>query len=235
MSYCVNCGVELDATAHTCPLCQTPVMNPRQPVDDFSPPPFPTRRQEVPPVSKRVLAVLLSAMLASAAVCCGILNLFLKPEMHWSVFVIGAAIMVWIWLVPPLRMRRIPLLTHLLLDIVAVGLYVYLISRDVQSGTGWFWGLALPIILTGGAVLIFLGLVLQSGKRSILSGITICIGAAGVVSFFAELFIDRWLYQFWTPEWSLIVVTICAALVVPLIIVRRVPSLREEARRRFHM
>ncbi len=235
MSYCVNCGVELDGTAHACPLCQTPVMNPRQPVDTFSPPPFPTRRKEVPPVSKRILAVLLSAMLASAAVCCGVLNLVLKPELHWSVFVIGAAIMVWIWLVPPLLLRGIPLPVRLLLDIVAVGLYVYLISRDVRGGTGWFLGLALPIILTGGAVVLFLGLVLQNGKRSILSGITIVIGAAGAVSFFAELFVDRWLYQCWTPEWSLIVVTICAALIVPLIIVRRVPSLREEARRRFHM
>ena len=28
MSYCVNCGVELDATASFCPLCHTPVLNP---------------------------------------------------------------------------------------------------------------------------------------------------------------------------------------------------------------
>ena len=26
MSYCVNCGVELDASAHACPLCGTPVV-----------------------------------------------------------------------------------------------------------------------------------------------------------------------------------------------------------------
>lgn len=28
MSYCVNCGVELDASASECPLCNTPVINP---------------------------------------------------------------------------------------------------------------------------------------------------------------------------------------------------------------
>ena len=28
MSYCVNCGVELDASATKCPLCDTPVYNP---------------------------------------------------------------------------------------------------------------------------------------------------------------------------------------------------------------
>ena len=30
MSYCVNCGVELDASAKECPLCNTPVLNPRE-------------------------------------------------------------------------------------------------------------------------------------------------------------------------------------------------------------
>ena len=47
MSYCVHCGVELDPTASFCPLCHTPVADPRQPVDTDSPKPFPTRRGEV--------------------------------------------------------------------------------------------------------------------------------------------------------------------------------------------
>ena len=78
MSYCVNCGVELDSTAEACPLCHTPVYHPRQPIDRESPKPFPTERQEVPLAAKWELAVLISAMLASAAVCCGILNIFLR-------------------------------------------------------------------------------------------------------------------------------------------------------------
>ena len=44
MSYCVHCGVELDATASFCPLCHTRVLDPGQPVDTASPKPFPTRR-----------------------------------------------------------------------------------------------------------------------------------------------------------------------------------------------
>ena len=52
MSYCVNCGVELDATAERCPLCHTPVQNPRQPVDHDRPRPFPPERQEVPITAK---------------------------------------------------------------------------------------------------------------------------------------------------------------------------------------
>ena len=41
MSYCVNCGVELDPSAGICPLCHTPVVNPGRPVDEEAPPRFP--------------------------------------------------------------------------------------------------------------------------------------------------------------------------------------------------
>ena len=102
MSYCVNCGVELDETASFCPLCHTPVYNPNQPVNEAAPKPFPTERKEVPPSSKLPIAILISTVLASVAVCCGILNLFLKTQHTWSLYVIGAAIMLWIWTVPPL-------------------------------------------------------------------------------------------------------------------------------------
>ena len=120
MSYCVNCGVELDPTARTCPLCQTPVVNPRQPVDTELPPPFPSRREEVQPVNKLELALLLSAMLGSVAVVCGVLNLFfLNSGRPWSLYVIGAAVMLWIWLVPPLLFRGMPLWVRLGLDACA--------------------------------------------------------------------------------------------------------------------
>ena len=101
MSYCVNCGVELDDTAAFCPLCHTPVHNPNQPVNQTAPKPFPTERKEVPPASKLQVAILLSTILASVAVCCGVLNVFLRTQRTWSLYVIGAALMIWIWTVPP--------------------------------------------------------------------------------------------------------------------------------------
>ena len=106
MSYCVNCGVELDDTAAFCPLCHTPVHNPNQPVNQTAPKPFPTERKEVPPASKLQVAILLSTILASVAVCCGVLNVFLRTQRTWSLYVIGAALMIWIWTVPPLLHHR---------------------------------------------------------------------------------------------------------------------------------
>lgn len=235
MSYCVNCGVELDKTAHSCALCQTPVMNPRQPVDAFVPPPFPTQRKDVPIVIRTGVAILISAMLLSVAVCCGLLNLFfLRPEQAWSLYIIGAAIMLWIWFVPPLLWRTIPLLVRLFFDIVAIAVYVFLISLDL-NGSRWFMGLAVPILLASGAIILFLGLVLQNKQRSTLTSITLIVGSMGCIAVAIEFFLDRWFLPTWTPTWSIIVATICIALVIPLIIIRRVPILREEVRRRFHV
>ena len=208
MSYCVNCGVELDETASFCPLCHTPVYNPNQPVNEAAPKPFPTERKEVPPSSKLPIAILISTVLASVAVCCGILNLFLKTQHTWSLYVIGAAIMLWIWTVPPLlHHKKDTFRLQLLADVLAIAVYVSLIAVDLD---GWDWYLHL-------------------------SSIALVIGSSGVFTLGVEGLIDGYLHGSWSPSWSLIVLAICVILLIPLIVIRRVPSLREEVRRRFHM
>ena len=109
MSYCVHCGVELGQSERRCPLCGTPVADPGCPVPEEGEPFFSTRPPEIPPVSKTAMAVLLSSMLLSAALCCVLLNLLLNPEFRWSLFVAGAAAMLWVWTVFPLLARKSPL------------------------------------------------------------------------------------------------------------------------------
>ena len=104
MSYCVNCGVELDASARSCPLCGTPVINPRCPVDENATPPFPLVRREVEPVDRRSVGWLLTGMLASAAVCCGLINgLAFFPSVPWALYVAGAVLTLWVWAALPLK------------------------------------------------------------------------------------------------------------------------------------
>ena len=174
-------------------------------------------------------------MLASVAVCCGLLNLVLRSGHIWSLYVIGAAAMLWVWLVPPLLLRTMHLYLRLSADVLAVALYVFLISVDLD-GSAWYWHLALPIILLLGGGAAVSGLYDGGpGPRSTLSRITLVIGTTGVFLSGVELLIDRYFLGRWQPGWSLVVLTVCAALVIPLIVVRRVPALREEVRRRFHL
>ena len=140
--------------------------------------------------------------------------------------------MLWLWFVPPLLDRKLHFALRLGLDVGAVAIYVFLIAL-ANRGFDWYLGLALPLILTGGAVVLLLALAFQG--RSILTKVTLTIGGVGAFCLFTELFADRWLRRAWAPDWSLVVAAVCVALIVPLVIIRRTPSLREEVRRRFHM
>ncbi len=235
MSYCVHCGVELHPTASQCPLCGTPVLDPGVPERPEGPLPFPTQRREVPPADRRSLALLISAMLASAGVATGVLNLwFFYPRVPWSLYIIGACAMLWLVFVPPLWWRGMYRLLRLLVDIGAVALYLLLIALALDGMTTWYLGLALPIVLLIGAFGLFLTLTL-GGQRSILSTITLCIGSVGLFCVGLELLICRYLSGVYSASWSIIVLVISAALIIPLLVVRRHPALREEARRRFHI
>ena len=233
MSYCVHCGVELDDAARRCPLCHTPVLDPNRLREGETPPSFPQRREEVLPVSKKEAGLLLTAMLLSAALCCVVLNLLLGRGRAWSLYVAGAAGMLWIWFALPLFLRRMGPGLRLTADLAAVGVYVYLISLDL-GGAAWFWNLVIPLLAAAEADILVLSLLLRR-RHSLLTRFVMLLCAVAFFALAAEWSIDRYLHDLWSPAWSLVVCAICVSLCIPLMIVRWVPSLREEARRRFHI
>ena len=230
MSYCVNCGVELVPGAKACPLCGTPAWRP----DPAAPPYFPTKRTEVPPAAKGAAAALVSAMLGSAALCCGVLNLFLRAARPWSLYVIGAAALLWVFFVLPMLARKMPAFLSLTLDVIAVGGYVLFIAADL-NGLDWFRGLALPILAEACVLVFLLAFLLRGRRRSILTALTLIIGALGLFALGIGAALDLYLIGSWKPGWSLLVLVIAVGLMIPLIVIRRVPALREEVRRRFDL
>ena len=53
MSYCVNCGVELDASLGKCPLCNTPVINPSKLEEITRTSPYPKESGQVDVVKRK--------------------------------------------------------------------------------------------------------------------------------------------------------------------------------------
>ncbi len=230
MSYCVNCGVQLDPAAKKCPLCGTPAWRPDPAAPDY----FPTKPAQVQPASKREAAILLTAMLASLSLCCGLLNLLLPGQRPWSLYVFGAAVMLWVWFALPMAARRLPVFFRLTADVAAVGLYVWMISVDL-NGWVWFRGLVLPMLGWACVLVFLLSFLLRGGRRSRLVSMMLCIGSAGLLVMGIEFCMDLYFTHVWRPGWSLVVMTACIGLDIPLCIVRWIPSLREEARRRFDL
>ncbi len=92
MSYCVNCGVELEASLKECPLCNTPIINPKQPGPIMGPGPYPASKGQVEVVKRKDLGILLSVVLSATSITCLLLNLFVFQGSLWSFLVIGICI-----------------------------------------------------------------------------------------------------------------------------------------------
>ncbi|MEA4814752.1 MAG: DUF6320 domain-containing protein [Oscillospiraceae bacterium] len=232
MSYCVRCGVKLNSGAKKCPLCGTRVWEPEENPDE--PSYFATKSPEVEPESKFAAGLLLTAMFGSAMLCCAVLNLVLWRTHPWALYVIGAGAMLWIILALPMLTQKIPAFLRLLLDVCSAALYIYLISLDI-GGARWFFSLALPLLAVICVVVFVLGFLLRGHRRSILTSAALTIGAGGITALGVEFLTDRFLYGAYAPGWSLVVLIVCVGMVIPLIIIRRVPALREEVRRRFSL
>ncbi len=233
MPYCVNCGVRLNEDAAVCPLCHTPAWHPEE-EHTPAPPYFPTKPAVVEPVSRRALGAVLTSMLASVSLCCGAINLLFPTAHAWALYVIGAAVLLWIWFVLPLFAPGIPVFFRLTMDVAVIGVYLLLIAAG-ENGWDWFKALVLPILAVACVDVFLLSFLLRGGRRSILTTSALSIGAAGFFALGVEFFLDRYLRGAWRPTWSLIVVVICAGLIIPLVIIRRVPALRDEVRRRFSL
>lgn len=53
MSYCVNCGVELEVSLQKCPLCNTPVINPNALHQAKNTSPYPKETGQVDVVKRK--------------------------------------------------------------------------------------------------------------------------------------------------------------------------------------
>ena len=163
MSYCVNCGVELDASATKCPLCDTPVYNPKAPEPSTQPSPFPKEKGQVEVVKRKDLGVLLTVIVLATAVTCGLLNALVFRSSLWSLAVIGVFLVLWVIMIPVVIYTRQPVYLSILLDGVAVSFAIQLATVPL---TAYFfyevsvWSMlinffVLPII----GILLFLGLL----------------------------------------------------------------------------
>ena len=96
MSYCVNCGVELDKSAKKCALCSTPVINPNEKVNEVaSEKPFSENIQLPKSIKKEFIAFVISViMLIPNIVMLFVFPFFTKkshPYLMWAFDTIAAA------------------------------------------------------------------------------------------------------------------------------------------------
>ncbi|MBQ8592646.1 MAG: hypothetical protein IJ485_07865 [Lachnospiraceae bacterium] len=233
MSYCVNCGVELEASHTSCPLCNTPVLNPKQLSLTQSVPPFPKEKGQVEVVKRKDLAILLSVVLLSTAITCGLLNLLVYNESLWSLVIIGACVVIWVFMIPLVIYTKLPIYVSILFDGIVLAIYLFMIT-GLTTNNSWYFHIAMPIIMLLTFLAECMALLLRKFRASFLFTATISFAELAILCTGIELFINMHLSGNAYLTWSAIVLTICIIIVITLITMLSKKRLRNAVRRRLH-
>jgi len=233
MSYCVNCGVKLDSSLKACPLCHTPVINPNEIGQAEAQSPFPTEKGQVETVKHKELGLLLSIVVLATSLTCILLNLFVFSSSPWSVLVVGTCVILWVFLFPFIIYSRLPVYVFLLLDGVAVALYLYMLTF-LTGSSGWFFHIALPITIITFVLMEIITICMRTLPVSILSTALYLFLAVPILCIGIEVVVDLFLRGKVNLVWSMIVLTVCAIIDIALVTVLSRAKLRDEVRRRLH-
>lgn len=234
MSYCVNCGVELEASLESCPLCHTIVINPND-LEKLKPaPPYPQEKGQVDMVKRKDLGLLTFIVLSATSLSCLLLNLFVLPGSGmWSFFIIGFCLILFVLMIPVVVYTRLPVYISLLLDGIAVGVYLYMITYNTASNL-WYFKLALPIVTLITILMEIFALLLRNFPSSFLTTALYFFVETALLCIALELLIDDYVQAPLALSWSAIVLTVCGVITVMLITVLSIRRLREEVQRRIH-
>lgn len=234
MSYCVNCGVELEESLAFCPLCNTPVINlSKVGKQRFATSPFAHEKGMVDTVHTSDWAILLTTALASTAAACGLLNLFVFSGNLWSIPVIGFCILLWVYAIPFFIYTKLPMYISFLFDGVITGIFLYVITFMTQSDN-WFFGIGIPIVILGTTLTEIFWLMYKKLSSSFLATALYFIAEVGILCIGIEIILDIYFHGTIALYWSTIPLTICIIMCIALGVILSRKRLRNSVRRRFH-
>lgn len=232
MSYCVNCGVELETSLSSCPLCNTPIMNPQDLSKLKKTSPYPKEKGQVEEVKRKDLGLVIVIVLIATSISCFLLNLLLFTGNMWSIAIIGICLMLFVLCIPILFLK---MSTYLALFINSISILVYLYLLTYVTATDeWFFGLALPIVILFTILSELFILLLRSFPVTILTTALYVFSIIAAFCVGLELLIDYFLGHPLSLFWSAIVLTVCSVIDAALIAILSRRRLRDAVRRRLH-
>lgn len=234
MSYCVNCGVELETSLMECPLCHTPVMNPRELNREPKPSPYPTDKGQVEVVKRKDLGLLITVVLTATGATCLLLNLLVFNRSLWSLIVIGCCLCLYVFTFPAVFYSKMPAWLTLLSDGMSVVIYLFLITFMTDSDV-WFWQLGLPIVVLLTICAEVFPLLSKFFSFTVLSCALCLFIEIPAFCVALELLIRHLTEQPYHIVWSAVVLTVCVIIDFALITILAKKRLRNEVRRRLHI
>lgn len=234
MSYCVNCGVELEETEKVCILCGCEVVNPMKKPDPGALRPYPDKVDAMTrKANQRFAAWILAFLFALPALICFFLNILYFNQILWSVYVIGGFAFLWVCIAIPLINRRINLIVLLFFDFLSATLYLFVIEEMLSTGK-WFLRVALPVLT---AIWILLETVVILYQKNKIKGFQVpALGFVfiGILCAGIDLLLNMYFMDGMRISWSVFVMIPSFILASLFFIVENKQAMKEELLRRFH-
>lgn len=232
MSYCVNCGVELETGCPSCPLCDTPVINPKEIKKHEEKPVYPENLSIPKSLSKKYWVFVLSLVLLIPNLVLIILNTLIFDSGVVK-YVVGAFAVAWIWfLFPFLWKKTIPVI---LLAIDALALLSYLdLYKIYGDDNGWFNSIVLPVVISLWAICNLFIFWLKKPRSKALICIAV-LGAISVMSFVIEICMNMFYNGKLQVAVSIAVTACCVSLMILFIFIEKSRRFKAWAERKFFM
>ena len=232
MSYCVNCGVELENGCGACPLCDTPIINPRESGGKSQKPPYPENFNIPESADKRYFVFVVSIAMLIPNIVLSVLD-FAFFHTGAVTYIASASALIWIWFLFPLLWKKpLPLLL-LTLDAASLAAFLNLIRIKSESA-GWFSAVALPIVVSLWLVSALFMLWLKKPRSRSLKAIA-ALTAINIVSFVVEICFNMFYnnkLQIWI---SLAVTACCIPLTVFFVALSKSRRLKAWVSRKFYV
>ena len=234
MSYCVNCGVELDRSLTKCPLCSTPVINPNDIDAEKTLPTYPVEyMQNIEKKLRFASANLVTVIFLTALVLCPFCNYVISDKLTWSRYVMPSIIFAWCCAVPPIMIRKNTFLKCVIIDFISAFIYLGAMNMLTTPNINWFVSICVPILLYlfGTFILIY---SLSVKKCSVIYIISIGFALAGIFCMMTEYFLRRFRFLEMEFIWSVPVLISCIGIAVLMLIIEKLSKV-SALRKRLHI
>lgn len=233
MSYCVNCGVELEKSCKECPLCDTPVINPREKISENEKPVYPEILEIPKSLSKKYLVFVISLVLLIPNLVLFILNA-LVLESGVIKYIIGGFAVAWIWFLFPLLWKKQIPVVSVGIDAIALLGYLYMFKANGDDGNGWFFKIVMPVVITLWAICNLFIFWLKKKRSKPMIAIT-ALGTFSLMSFVVEICMSMFYYNRLSITISLIITACCVSLMIFFAVLDKSKRLKAWTERKFFM
>lgn len=230
MSYCVNCGVELEKASRACPLCDTPVINPREKTVSEEKPAYPEALTIPKSTKNRYLFFIFSLVILIPNLVAIIINavFFDNPVIK---YVVGGFALVWLWFLFPLLWKKPIPAVLVAIDAVALMAYFYLF-RFGGDDTGWVYSVAIPIVIFLWAIVnVFLFWLRKKRSKSAIS--VAVLAAINVMTFVSEISMSIFFAKKLQVVVSLVMTACCISLMIFFIVLDKSKRMKAWLEKKF--